>query len=41
MDNEEINGLVFVDLKKAIDTIDHSILCQKVEHYGVKICELS
>ena len=41
MDNGEITGLVFADLKKAFNTVDHSILCQKLEHYGVKNRELS
>ena len=41
MDSGEITGLVFVGLKKAFDTVDHNILCQKLEHYDVKNHELS
>ena len=35
-DNKKSTIGVFIDLKKAFDTVNHSILIKKMEHYGIR-----
>ena len=35
LDNSEMVGTTFIDLRKAFDTVDNSLLCGKPERYGV------
>ena len=36
MDHGELTGAIFLDLKKAIDTVNYNVLLSKLEHLGIK-----
>ena len=40
MDRGELTGAVFIDLQKAFDTVEHSILISKLPLYGIRNGEL-
>lgn len=41
LDKKEIPFNIYIDLSKAFDTLDHTILLHKLQHYGVKNKSLS
>ena len=36
IDNKHLNLAIFLDLKKAFDTVDHKILLEKLGKYGIR-----
>ena len=41
MDQGLLTGAVFIDLRKAFDSVDHDLLINKLESHGLKTTELN
>ena len=41
IDNGSMNSVVFLDIRKAFDTIDHQMLIKKLSQYGIQDDELN
>ena len=39
IENNELTAGLFLDLSKAFDTVNHTILIEKLEHYGIRALE--
>ena len=39
MDRGQLTGALFIDLRKAFDTVDHSTLISKLPLYGIEHAE--
>ena len=41
LDDKMFACAVFIDLQKAFETVDHSIILQKLYYYGIRGCQLN